>query len=189
LSNKDEFITVARVVKTQGRRGEVAVALLTDFPERFESGARVYALTGDQRRELRIEDVWPHKGMLILKFAGVETMNDAEALLRNEIQVPLSERKTLDEGTWYVSDLVGCNVIDSGREIGAVVNVEFGAGEAPLLIVRQGKQEHMIPMTEAFIKRVDISAKRIELQLPEGMLEVNAPVTAEEKKQQGKQGS
>jgi 16S rRNA processing protein RimM len=187
LSNKknDEFITIARVVKTQGRRGEVGVDLLTDFPERFEPGARVYVLTeGGERRELQIDDVWPHKGMLILKFAGVDTMNDGETLLKSEIQVPFSERKELEEGTWYVSDLVGCSVTDNGREIGAVADVEFGAGEAPLLVVRQGKQEHMIPLTEAFTKRVDISGKKIELQLPEGMLEVNAPMTAEEKKQQ-----
>jgi len=187
LSNNPggEFITIGRVVKTQGRRGEVGVDPLTDFPERFEPGARVYALQASgERRELRIEDIWPHKGMLILKFADVETMNDAETLLKSEIQVPLSERKQLEEGSWYVSDLVGCTVSDSGREIGTVADVEFGAGEAPLLIVRQGKQEYMIPLTEAFTKRVDISGKKIELQLPEGMLEINAPISAEEKKQQ-----
>ena len=181
----DEFITIARVVKTQGRHGEVGIDLLTDFPERFEPGRRVYALQGSgQRRELQIEDVWPHKGMLILKFAGVDTMNDAEALRKTEIQVPLSERKKLEEGTWYVSDLVGCTVFDHGLEIGAVADVEFGAGEAPLLIVHRGKQEHMIPLTEAFTRRVDIGNKKIELQLPEGMLEINAPLTADEKKQQ-----
>src|SRR5207245_5925978 len=105
-------------------------------------------------------------------------------LRRSEIQDPLSERKKLEEGTWYVSDLVGCNVSDSHRDIGTVADVEFGAGEAPLLIIRDGKLEHMIPLTEAFTKRVDISAKKIELQLPDGMLEINAPMTAEEKKQQ-----
>ncbi len=185
MQNTDEFLTIARVVKTQGRHGEVGVELLTDFPERFEPGARVFALAADNsRRELRLEDVWPHKGLLILKFQGVDTMNDAEALLRSEIQVPLSERRKLEEGTWYVSDLVGCIVTDNGREVGAVADVEFGAGEAPLLIVRQGKQEHMIPLTEAFTKRVDIGEKKIELQMPEGMLEINAPMTAEEKEQQ-----
>ena len=183
--NDDEFITIARVVKTQGRRGEVGVDLLTDFPERFEPGARVFALRQNgERCELLINDVWPHKGMLILKFKGVDTMNDAEALQKSEIQVPLSERKQLESGTWYVSDLVGCTVTDNGREIGSVAEVEFGAGEAPLLIVRQGKQEHMIPLTEAFTERVDIGQKKIALHLPEGMLEINAPLTGEEKKQQ-----
>lgn len=187
MSEQGEFITIARVVKTQGRRGEVGVDLLTDFPERFEPGRRVFALReSGERRELLINDVWPHKGMLILKFQGVDSMTDAEALLRSEIQVPFSERKKLEEGTWYVSDLVGCVVTDNGREIGAVTDVEFGAGEAPLLIVHQGKQEHMIPLTEAFTRRVDIEQKKIELQLPEGMLEINAPMSVEEKKQQKK---
>ncbi len=180
-----EFITVARVVKTQGRRGEVAVDVLTDFPERFAPGARVFALSADSaRRELKIEDVWPHKGMLVLKFAGVDSINDAEALRKAEIQVPLGERKKLDEGTWYVSDLVGCEVTDSGREIGTVADVDFGAGEAPLLIVKQGTQEYMLPLTEEFTRKVDIEQKKIELQLPEGMLEINAPLNSEEKEQQ-----
>ncbi len=184
-NTNDEFITIARVVKTQGRRGEVAVELFTDFPERFEPGRRVFAAKESvERRELKIEDTWPHKGMLILKFAGVDSINDAEPLRGSEIQVPLAERKKLQDGTWYVSDLVGCVVTDNGHEIGAVADVEFGAGEAPLLIVKEGRQEHMLPLTEAFIRKVDIEQKKIELQLPEGMLEINAPLTAEEKKQQ-----
>ena len=183
--NDDEFITIARVVKTQGRRGEVAVDLFTDFPERFAPGHTMYAADAKGvRRELKLEDVWPHKGMLILKFASVDSISDAESLRGCEIQVPLAERKRLDDGTWYVSDLVGCVVTDNGREIGTVADVEFGAGEAPLLIVRQGKQEYMLPLTEAFTRKVDIEQKKIELQLPEGMLEINAPLTAEEKKQQ-----
>lgn len=184
-NRSDEFITIARVVKTQGRRGELAVELFTDFPERFAAGNRMYALNArGERRELALEDVWPHKGMLIVKFAGVESISDAELLKGSEIQVPLAERRKLDEGTWYVSDLVGCVVSDRGREIGTVADVEFGAGEAPLLIVRQGKQEHMLPLTEAFTRKVDIEQKKIELQLPDGMLEINAPMTAEEKKEQ-----
>lgn len=184
-NQNDEFITIARVVKTQGRRGEVGVDPLTDFPERFAPGARMFAWReGGERRQLHVEDVWPHKGMLILKFQGVDTMNDAEALLKSEIQVPLSERKRLESGTWYVSDLIDCAVTDNGREIGTVADVEFGAGEAPLLIVRNGKQEHMIPLTEAFTERVDIGQKKIALHLPDGMLEINAPLTAEEKKRQ-----
>jgi 16S rRNA processing protein RimM len=185
VPSEGEFLTVARVVKTQGRHGEVGVDLLTDFPERFAEGRRVYAFKeGGERRALHIEDVWPHKGMLILKFAGVDSMNDAETLLKSEIQVPFSERTKLEDGAWYVSDLVGCMVTDSGREIGTVAKVEFGAGEAPLLIVQQGKQEHMIPLAEAFTRRVDLEQKKIELQLPEGMLEINAPLTSAEKKQQ-----
>jgi 16S rRNA processing protein RimM len=172
-------------MKTQGRRGEVAVEMFSDFPERFEDRRRVFALDEkDQRRELQIEDFWPHKDYMVLKFAGVDSINDAETLLKCEIQIPQAERTKLDEG-WYVSDLVGCTVTDHGREVGTVTKVEFGAGEAPLLIVKQGTQEHMIPLAERFTKLVDPAAKRIELMLPEGMLEINSPLSSEEKKQQG----
>jgi 16S rRNA processing protein RimM len=183
LSNS-EFITIARVMKTQGRRGEVAVEMHSDFPERFEDRRRVFALDQkDQRRELQIEDFWPHKDYMVLKFAGIDSINDAETLLKCEIQIPAVERAKLEEG-WYVSDLVGCVVSDQGREIGEVAEVEFGAGEAPLLIVRQGKSEHMIPLSEPYTKRVDTAGKKIELLLPEGMLEINAPLSSKDKKEQ-----
>lgn len=181
MSNS-EFITIARVVKTQGRRGEVAVQMFSDFPERFADRRRVFALDErEQRRELQVEDFWPHKDFMVLKFAGVDSIGDAETLLRCEIQVPKSERTKLEQG-WYVSDLVGCEVTDHGCEIGEVAEVEFGAGEAPLLIVRKGKTEHMIPLSESYIESVDTAAKRIALQLPEGMLEINSPLTSEKKR-------
>jgi len=184
LSN-NEFVTIARVMKTQGRRGEVAVELFSDFPERFEDRRRVFALDPKgERRELQIEDFWPHKDYMVLKFAGVDSISDAETLLKCEIQIPKDERTKLDEG-WYVSDLVGCIVTDHGREIGEVAEVEFGAGEAPLLIVRQGTTEHMIPLSEPYTKRVDTAGKMIELLLPEGMLEINAPLKPAEKKHEG----
>ena len=85
---------------------------------------------------------------------------------------------------WYVSDLVGCTVTDQGREVGVVANVEFGAGEAPLLIVRQGQVEHMLPLAEQYTKQVDTANKKIELLLPEGMLEINAPLKAGEEKEE-----
>lgn len=172
-------------MKTQGRRGEVAVEMFSDFPERFEDRRRVLALNErNERRELRIEDFWPHQDFIILKFAGVDSISEAETLLKCEIQIPKNERTKLDEG-WYISELVGCLVFDGPRAIGEVVEVDFGAGEAPLLIVQQGKSEHMIPLSEAYIKRVDTVAKKIELLLPEGMLEINAPLSSEEKKRQG----
>jgi 16S rRNA processing protein RimM len=160
--------------------------MFSDFPERFEDRRRVFALSErGERRELQIEDFWPHKDYMVLKFSGVDSISDAEALLKCEIQISLAERTKLDEG-WYVSELVGCAVTDHGREIGEVAEVDFGAGEAPLLIVREGKSEHMIPLSDPYIRRVDTAGKKIDLLLPEGMLEINAPLTSEEKKQQEK---
>ena len=183
--NSGEFVTLARVRKTQGRRGEVAVELHTDVPDRFRVGLRVFALGKDEsRRELRIEEFWPHKDFLVLKFAGTDSISDAEELIGCELQVPRSERAQLESGWNYVSDLVGCVVFDASREIGKIEDVQFGTGEAPLLIVKTGGGRHEIPYAEAYLQSVDLEHKRIQMQLPEGMLELNAPLTGEEKQEQ-----
>ncbi len=175
------------MAKTQGRRGEVAVEVHSDVPGRMQPGMRVFALAEHGgRRELQIEDAWPHKSYVVLKFAGVASISDAEPLVGSELQVPSIERAVLEPGATYVSDLVGCALFDRGREVGVVKDVRFGAGEAPLLVVGFGKTEHEIPYAQEFLKQVDLEHKRIEMNLPEGLLEVNAPLTEEEKQQQGK---
>ena len=148
-------------------------------------------LANGTRRELELESFWPHKARLILKFAGVDTISDAEALIGAEIQIPARERANLEAGVQYISDLVGCSVsakapeFPAAQELGTVEQVQFGAGEAPLLVIRKGNQEHLIPFAAEYIAAVDVDRKRIELVLPEGMLEINSPLTAEEKKRQG----
>jgi 16S rRNA processing protein RimM len=190
--NSGEFITLARVVKTQGRHGEVAAQIHSDIPDRFAAGMKLFALPKPEqvaenaaRRELEVEDVWPHKGLVVLKFRGVDSMNDAELLIGSELQVPGTERAELERGWTYVSDLIGCVVVDHGREIGRIEDVQFGAGEAPLLIVADGSgRKFDVPFAEAYLEGVDIAQRRVRMNLPEGMLEINAPVTSEEKQDQ-----
>ncbi|HTT19964.1 MAG TPA: ribosome maturation factor RimM [Candidatus Sulfotelmatobacter sp.] len=181
------FITLARVVKTQGRIGEVAVEVHSDVPDRFSVGMKLSALdkAGQLRREVEIEGLWPHKGLLVVKFAGIDSISDAEALIGSELQVPRGERAQLEEGWSYVSDLVGCAVFDQGQQIGRIEDVRFGAGEAPLLIIAgaEGKK-YDVPFAQAYVEGVDLGGKQLLMKLPEGMLEVNAPLTPEEKKQQ-----
>ena len=93
-----------------------------------------------QRREVTVEDLWPHKSFLVLKFQGIETISDAEPLVGAELQLPRSERAQLEPGWTYLSDLIGCTVFDGQREIGEIEDVQFGAGEAPLLVVRSKEQ-------------------------------------------------
>ena len=185
-SDIGEFVTLARVVKTQGRIGEVGAEIHSDVPGRFAAGMKLLALdkTGRERRDVEIEDLWPHKGLLVLKFAGVDSISDAEALIGSELQVPRAERAELEQGWSYVSDLIGCAVLDRGREIGRIEDVQFGTGEAPLLIVggADGKKSD-VPFAEAYLEGVDLARKQVRMKLPEGMLEINAPLTAEEKQQ------
>jgi 16S rRNA processing protein RimM len=182
-----EFITLARVVKTQGRHGEIAAQVHSDVPDRFTAGMKLFSLGQAQetRRELEVEDLWPHKGLVVLKFRGVDSMNDAEALIGSELQVPSAERAQLDRGWNYVSDLVGCIVFDRAREIGRIEDVQFGAGEAPLLIVAAGSGERFdVPFAEAYLESVSVALRQVRMNLPEGMLQINAPMTPEEKREQ-----
>jgi 16S rRNA processing protein RimM len=192
------------VAKTQGRHGELAAEVHSDVPGRLQVGMRVFALgraseskpgskpltnsKEETRRELKIEDSWPHKTYVVLKFAGVDSISDAEPLVGSELQVPRTERAELEAGAAYVSDLIGCLVFDlrredRGCEVGIVKDVRFGAGEAPLLVV-VGKTEYELPYAQEFLVRVDLEHKRIEMNLPEGLLELNAPLTDEEKQEQ-----
>ncbi len=174
------------MVKTQGRRGEVASEILSDIPDRFAVGMKMLALprNSSSRRELEVEGLWLHKGLLVLKFAGVDSISEAEELVGSELQVPRSQRSQLEAGWNYVSDLVGCALLDHGSEIGRIEDVQFGAGEAPLLIVRDSKKLFEVPFAEAYLETVDVERKQVRMNLPEGLLEVNAPLTAEEKQEQ-----
>ncbi len=171
------------MVKTQGRQGEVAAELHTNFPERFDKRKHLSALSlNGSRRALEVQSFWPHKGQIVLKFSGVDSISDAETLIGCELQIPFGERAELEQGEAYVSDLVGCTLWDSERQIGKIADVRFGAGEAPLLVV-QGAQEYEIPFAQAFIENVNVPGKQIRMRLPEGLLEVNAPLTEQEKQQ------
>lgn len=159
----------------------------SDVPERFAAGMKLLALGRSQesRRELEVEGLWPHKGLLVLKFGGVDSISDAETLVGAELQVPRSQRAELEQGWTYVSDLVGCVVFDHGRDVGRIEDVQFGAGEAPLLIVTgEAGKKFDVPFAEAYLESVDVARRQVLMNLPEGMLEINAPVTAEEKQEQ-----
>ena len=139
-------------------------------------------LKNGERREVEVDDLWPHKSFLVLKFSGIETISDAEALVGAELQVPRAERAKLEPGWIFLSDLIGCTVFDVEREIGPIIDVQFGAGEAPLLVVKgAGKLPYEIPFAEAYLEQVDPGAKKVRMKLPEGLLDVNAPVGKEER--------
>lgn len=172
-------------MKTQGRHGEIAAEIHSDVQDRFQKGMKLWALAENgSRRELKIEDFWPHKQWLVFKLDGIDSISDAEALIGCELQVPVEQRAHLEAGWSYVSELAGCTVYDGQREIGKVEDVRFGAGEAPLLVVKSGAVEYEIPFAEAYLTRVALREKRIEMSLPGGMLEVNAPLSPEEKQEQ-----
>jgi len=169
----DDLIIVAHIARPQGVRGEVIADLLTDFPERFDDleTARVIKSNGDLLM-LRLENHRPHKGRVLLKFAGYNDMNAAQDLRDARVMITRDQLVELPEDNFYQFDLIDCDVVTTGgQSVGHVVNVQnFGA--APLLVVKDGDREHLIPMTSSICPEIDIAQKRIVIDPPEGLLEL-----------------
>jgi 16S rRNA processing protein RimM len=166
-----ELVAVARVAKPRGIRGEVIADLLTDFPERFEGVGMVTAVMPDaSRRELTIEGYWFQSGRVVLKFSGVDSMNDAETLRNAEICVPEDEAVELDDDEFYDWELAGCTVETiEGKALGTVREL-MRTGGTELLVV-DGAKEYLIPFAEAICVEVDIENKLIKVDPPDGLLE------------------
>jgi 16S rRNA processing protein RimM len=186
VKNRAAFVTVARIVRPHGLRGEVAAEILTDFPQRLNSlaSAELYDPTGhtvpNGVRSV-IRSCWLSQsrgGQAIFHFEGTDSIDDAKRLVGLEVQIPLADRIALPQGSYYVTDLAGCEVLDpSGRLVGRVREVQF-LGEkiagTPNLVIDSVAGELMIPLAEDICVNVDITGRRITVVLPEGLRELNA---------------
>jgi len=175
------FLAIARIARPQGRRGEVAAEILTDFPERFEKLRRVWLDRPEAEPEVvQVENTWPHKGRIILKFSGVDTISDADLLRGRLVLVPQEEKVKLPAGSHFVGDLTGCRVLrkigERTEEVGTVTEVEHTGGVDLLHVAPSGdaKHERLIPLAETICTRIDIEAKTIWIDPPEDLLELNA---------------
>jgi 16S rRNA processing protein RimM len=184
----EPWTILARLVRPQGRRGEVLADVLTDFPDRFADRRRLFLVSSETSpfvvREAALENHWLHKGRVVLKFAGIDSINDAEPLRGLLVAIPASERAKLSDDSIYIGDLIGCEVFDvstAARNIGMVTDVDRGAG---LLSVKATSgEEVLIPFAKAYLVTMDLAGKRIEMRLPAGLLDINAAMTDEERRE------
>ena len=171
-----EYVTVACIRKVRGRRGEVAAEILTDFPERFRAGAELLLSGESSLQTVYLESIWFQKGLAILKFRGFEDISAAETLVGRQVRIPLSERIPLPRGMVYLSDLIGCAVIEQDeterKALGLVESVEE-TGAVPLLQVHTAEGELLIPFAQDICTVVDVERKEIRVRLPEGLKELN----------------
>jgi 16S rRNA processing protein RimM len=216
-SGPQDWVWLARILRPQGRKGEVFAGLLTDFPEKFAQRKRLWLLaepsaakpgpvsghdfsraakaansagalapTGPANspsvavpREVELLNHWPHKGGIVLHFAGIDSISAAETLKGLTVAIPRSERAALDEDEVYIGDLIGCSLIDVAsavpQTIGEIESVDRTAGPVALLVVRNAAGDVLIPFAKSYLRKIDLNAKRVEMALPEGLVELNAP--------------
>jgi len=184
-----KHVTLARLVRPQGRRGEIAAEILTDFPERLTRLKSAYLWDGRTPPvPVSIRNCWlsrSHGGQAIFHFEGTETIDAAKRLVGRQVQVPLSERVTLPTDSYFVTDLIGCEVwtaaesADGWRKVGIIKDVE-PTGEntpgTPLLVITSanGGDEILIPFAVEICRVIDIPARRIEIAPPPGLLDLNS---------------
>jgi len=145
----------------------------TDFMEdRFKVGQRLLVGPPDRTREHELVEVRFQQGRPVVRFAGIDTMNDAEALAGAEMWLPEAQLAPLPEGTFYRHDLVGCEVLDTGgARLGRVTGVE-GTIDRSYLVV---DGHMMIPLVGGICVAVDIEGRRVTVDPPEGLIDLNRP--------------
>jgi 16S rRNA processing protein RimM len=162
-----ELVSIGRVVRPQGRRGELLVAPLTDRPERFPGLRHAFLETPDGGADERgVELCWVRKDRYVLKLAGVDSIDDAERLRGRLLAIGEEELAPLPEGCYYHHQLKGLAAQDAaGRDLGSVVDV-METGGVPNLVLRGPEGESLVPLAVEYVREVDLAAGRIVLAPP-----------------------
>lgn len=183
-----EWVWLARIRRPQGRKGEVLAEILTDFPEKFAQRRHLWLLgdpsarpapSSSAPRAVELTAHWLHKGAVVLHFAGIDSISDAETLNGLIVAIPGAQRATLGEDEVFIGDLIGCVLIDTTPalplRVGVVEDVDRDAGPVALLVVRGERGEILVPFAKSYLRTLDLEKKCIEMVLPEGLCDLNEP--------------
>jgi 16S rRNA processing protein RimM len=165
------FYDVARVLTTHGLKGEVKVKVITDFPEqRFQAGS-VLSIKGDEERVLTVTSGRPFKQFWLVSFAEVTDLDQAEKLRNKTLVISEENQQELPKGSFYYHDILGCSVIDNktGKTIGAITDIEAPGANDVWLVKEATGQEYWIPYIADVVKKVDIAAKKVYVELMKGL--------------------
>jgi 16S rRNA processing protein RimM len=165
----EELINIGRVVATQGNKGEVKVISLTDFPDRFRNLKRVYLVQrGKEPITVEIEKAWHHKGFIILKIKGYDSISQAEELKGTFISIPEEERIKLRKDEYYIDEIIGLEVeSEEGERLGEIIDIIRNPGND--IYVIKNDRELWIPATKEVVKRIDLENRKITIHMMEGL--------------------
>lgn len=167
----EEYFEIGQIVNTSGLKGVLKIKPFTDDIKKFSNLKTIYIKTKNGLTEFKIEQVRYVKNMVMLKLAGIDTVEEAEKYRNLYIKILRDQEEELEEGSYYVVDILGCKVnTDTNQELGKVVDV-FQTGSNDVYVVKdeQGKQI-LLPAIKQVIKNVDIKNKIIIVHLLEGLV-------------------
>jgi 16S rRNA processing protein RimM len=160
------------LIRARGNRGELLGEIYSSRPGRADQLKQVTLELNGRKWVAEIEQVWIHDGRPVFKFVGIDSISDAEPWAGADILVPAEQRLVPEEGEYSFQDLIGSEVVDRGNVVGIVKGIEE-FGSAPLLKVEGvNGREILIPFAKAICREIDVAAKRISVELPEGLLEL-----------------
>jgi len=166
---------VGTIARSHGIRGQVIVNPESDFPEeRFRPGVELFVRRAEAVERLTLTSARFHRERPIVAIAGIETIEQADTLAGLELRIPSGQLAPLPEGTFYRHDLVGCRVeTTTGAAVGIVREVEGTVGGSRL-VVDGPRGDVLIPLASAICTAIDPGARRIVIDPPEGLLDLNA---------------
>lgn len=163
---REGYRAVGRIDRPWGLQGHIKVLPLTDFPERFKPGARVF-IAGVERG---VSECRWQSGRVYLRLTGVDAIEDAEDLRGKLIEIPDDDRPPFDEGEYYISDIEGCSVrTTEGSELGEVVEVLTPGANDVWVVHREGRRDILIPAIHDVVKEIDIDGRVLVVDLPDGL--------------------
>ncbi len=171
----DREAVIGKILAPHGVAGMVRVFPYTDYPERIKLLEEIELLRDSQRRVLAVEKSVLHGRYWLIKFAGIETRDDACLLVESLLVIPLGERLPLDDDSFYHDQLVGLTVYGGDDTvIGIVVDIIATGGHDLLVVEKSGEEEKrtLIPAVKRFVKRLDVAEGAMFVDLPEGLLDL-----------------
>lgn len=170
----EDLFQIGIITSTHGVRGEVKVYPTTDDVKRFKRLKEVILDTGKEKINLEVEGVKFFKQMVILKFKGIDTLNDVEQYRQKSIYVTRANAVRLSKDEYFVADLIGLNVIDEeNNDLGTLVDVlSTGANDVYVINLPDGR-ELLLPAIKQCILDVDINNNKIQVHVLDGLLEEN----------------
>jgi 16S rRNA processing protein RimM len=165
---------VGRIIRPHGNRGHVVVVPETDVPEiRFAPGSTLQVERDGRIEPITVAASRSHDGRWVVGFEGVPSIDAAETLRGMELRIPADALQPLGEGRYYTHDLVGCRVrTTTGANVGIVERVDLGMS-VPMLVVLDGDEEVLLPFNDAICRRVSVADRSIEVDPPDGLIELN----------------